>query len=170
MPGSNSGCAAARRPRKWEASGGMAAANSIVDRMSDYFDRQIALYDEMLAAYESLPADLQVDDLTFLTNQQEAFTRRANQLEEELRLLTRDWQNATRLTESEREHVRGLARHAETLAGKLEGLSRDAADRAMVRSREVKQELDALRRGHQTMMKYRGDDDDGAAGYMDTKA
>jgi len=148
----------------------MVRASSIVERMGDYFDRQIALYDEMLAAYESLPEDLQGDDLRFLTDREAAFRRRAIQLEEELRLLTRDWLNAADLTEAEREHVRERARHAEKLASALEGLSREAAGHAETRSREVKRELNAIRRGLQTLNRYRDGDDDRAAGYVDSKA
>ena len=148
----------------------MAGAQSMTDRMTDYFKRQIALYDEMLAAYETLPTDLQADDLDLLAERQAGFTRRVDQLAEELRLLTREWRETASLSEAERDHVRGLARHAEALAAQLEGISNEAASQAQAKSGEVKRQLDGLRRGHQTLTKYRGAEGDSASGYVDTKA
>jgi hypothetical protein len=146
----------------------MAHADHIAGRMSDYFSRQIALYDEMLAAYATLPTDLHAEDLEALTERQAAFTHRSDQLKEEFRLLMRDWLETDSVSDVEREHVRGLARHAEALARRLEGFSHDAANQAGGRLSEVKRELDALRCGHRTLNKYRGDG--GTPGYMDTKA
>jgi len=146
----------------------VAQTDSIVDRLSNYFDRQIGLYDEMLKSYETLSTDLEADELESLGDRQEAFTRRANQLEEELQLLSREWHAATNVTDAEREHIRGLARHAEEMARRLESISQTAAGQTRTRMRAVKDELDSLRRGQQTMTKYRSEDGD--SGYLDTKA
>ena len=147
----------------------MARPESMVDRMTNYFHRQIALYEEMLAAYETLPADLQAEDLDELSTRQAGFSRRADQLEEELHLLTREWHETETLSDEQREQVRGLAQTAQQLAQRLEVLSYEAADRAKSRLAEVKEELDSLQRGYQMLDRYRAGNGDSTSGYMDTK-
>lgn len=146
----------------------MARQDNIVDRLVNFFDRQVALYDEMLKASETLTADIEADDLNALTAQQEAFSRRAKQLEEELAILSREWNRAADVTDAERQHIGGLARHAEAMAKRLEAVTSDGASLAQTRMRTVKHELDGLRRGQQSITKYRSGGDD--SGYLDTKA
>lgn len=146
----------------------MAREDSIVDRLVNFFDRQIALYEEMLKASDTLATDIEADDLNALAVQQETYSRRAKQLEEELRILSREWERAEGVTDAERQHIGGLARHAEAMAKRLESITNDAAAQAQTRMQSVKRELDGLRRGQQSLTKYRSGDDD--SGYLDTKA
>lgn len=146
----------------------MAPADSIVDRMINFFDRQLGLYGEMVNAYASLSTDLEAEDLDALTTREEAFASRTRQLEEELRILSREWQKTDSISDAEREHIAGLARHAEGMAKRLECMSQEAAIQAQARMRSVKNTLDGLRRGQQSMAKYRSND--GGSGYLDTKA
>ncbi len=146
----------------------MTRADNIVDRLVNFFDRQIALYEEMLKTGDTLATDIEADDLNALAVQQETFSRRAKQLEEELGILSREWERAENVTDAERQHIGGLARHAEAMAKRLETVTNDAASKAQTRMRTVKDELDGLRRGQQSLTKYRSGNDD--SGYLDTKA
>ncbi|MCC6694509.1 MAG: hypothetical protein IT365_02660 [Candidatus Hydrogenedentes bacterium] len=146
----------------------MGGTTDIGARITDYFERQIALYTEMLHAYETLPAELEKENLEILSAQQSAFTQRLTQLDEEFHLLNREWRNGAAASPQRAHQVRALADQARDLAKQLEKISRKASQQARERMGEVKLALDALRRGQRAVKQYRVDED--GAGHVDRKA
>lgn len=146
----------------------MGGTTDIGARITDYFERQIALYTEMLHAYETLPAELEKENLEALSAQQNAFTQRLTQLDEEFHLLNREWRNGAAASPQRVHQVRALADRARDLAKQLEKISRKASQQARERMGEVKLALDALRRGQRAVKQYRVSED--GAGHVDRKA
>ncbi|MCC6489890.1 MAG: hypothetical protein IT364_20540 [Candidatus Hydrogenedentes bacterium] len=146
----------------------MGGSTDIGARIVNYFERQIALYTEMLHAYETLPRELEQEDLESLSARQSAFTQRLNQLDEEFRLLNREWRRGAGANPQRAHEVRVLADRARDLAKQIETISRKASQQARDRMGEVKLALDALHRGQRAVRQYRIDED--GAGHVDRKA
>ena len=146
----------------------MGGTTDIGARITDYFERQIALYEEMLHAYETLQGDLENEDLEPLSAQQTVFTGKLSQLQEEFRLLDREWRQGASASEMRKRQVSALAERARDLARQLETISRSASQKARKQMDEVRTTLDTLRRGQRAVKQYRVGED--SADHVDRKA
>ncbi|NUM54864.1 MAG: hypothetical protein HUU46_14555 [Candidatus Hydrogenedentes bacterium] len=126
----------------------------IVERISDYFARQIALYKQMLAEQDQILALLNAGELEDAEKLASAHARESAALEQEFHALLREWNSKLHGAE-EYAPVRALAAEAARLAGRLEEFVTVAAGNARERREAVKREWEAIRRGQNVIDRYR---------------
>jgi len=126
----------------------------IIERISDYFARQIALYRQMLAEQDHILALLNAGELEDAEKVASAHARESAALEQEFNILMREWKSAAR-SDAATAPVRALASEAATLAARLEEFVNVAAGNARERREAVKREWEAIRRGQNVLDRYR---------------
>ncbi|MCC6794478.1 MAG: hypothetical protein IT366_05110 [Candidatus Hydrogenedentes bacterium] len=126
----------------------------IVERISDYFARQIALYKQMLAEQDQILALLNAGELEDAERLAANHARESAALEQEFNALLREWKSSTR-SEAATASVRALAGEAAGLAARLEEFVNVAAGNARERREAVKREWEAIRRGQNVLDRYR---------------
>lgn len=126
----------------------------IVERISDYFQRQISLYTQMLAEQDQILALLNAGELDEAQKLASAHARESAALEQEFYALLREWDSKTH-SEADHAPVRVLANEAAALAGRLQEFVNIAAGSARQRREAVKREWEAIRRGMNTIDRYR---------------
>lgn len=132
--------------------------DGIVERLGDYFARQIALYKQMLAEQDQIIALLDAGELDAAEALACMHARHSAMLEREFDALLREWKAAPHRAE-DHAPVRALAAEAAGLAGRLEEYVGVAAGNARRRREAVKREWEAIRRGQNTIDRYRTIDD-----------
>ena len=131
-------------------------ANPILTkRVQDYFRRQLALYEDMLAAHDAFQRDLDAGHLDHLAERQESQSKQAAMLEREFRALLREWQAAPDLDEGERAEVRDLAERAQTLAGRVVERNQQIIRELQRRTATLQNDANALHRGLGLLKMYR---------------
>lgn len=128
--------------------------HGIVGRISNYFERQIALYKQMLAEQDHILALLNAGELENAETLASAHARESAVLEQEFNALLREWKSIERSGDTYAP-VRALATEAATLAGRLEEFVTIAAGNARDRREAVKREWEAIRRGQNVIDRYR---------------
>ncbi|MBM3288579.1 MAG: hypothetical protein FJY92_00360, partial [Candidatus Hydrogenedentes bacterium] len=127
---------------------------SIVDRLSDYFARQIALYRQMLAEQDQILALLDAGELDSAEALACKHARDSAALEREFDALLREWKSQPQ-TNADHAPARALAHEAAGLAGQLQEYVGIAAGSARKRREAVKREWEAIRRGQNVLDRYR---------------
>ena len=128
--------------------------DTIAERISDYFTRQIALYTLMLAEQDQILALLNAGELEDAEKMAASHARDSAALEQEFHALLREWHSNTHSPE-DYAPVRALAMEAANLAGRLEVFVSVAAGNARERREAVKREWEAIRRGQNVIDRYR---------------
>ena len=124
----------------------------IAARMTDYFKRQIAWFEQVLAEWDSVLTDLEAERLDELLARQEQDAVTTRQLEREFWALDTEWTEAV-VSEVERAEVRRLAARAEALATELGAMCERAAAAASGQAATVKDTLQETQRGHAMLRK-----------------
>lgn len=128
--------------------------DGIVERISDYFVRQIALYKQMIAEQDQILALLNAGELEDAEKVASAHARESAALEQEFSSLMREWKSTVR-SDAAAAPVRALANEAATLAARLQEFVSIAAGNARERREAVKREWEAIRRGQNVLDRYR---------------
>jgi hypothetical protein len=145
------------------------SASTITDRMRDYFNRQIACYETLIAELDALSEDWSAEDVERVAEQQACHARTSSDLENEFWALLPEWQRATETTPAERDEVRALAQRAESRAERLAQANARAEAIAGRHLDALKASRNVVARGRDMLGKYRGTTDD-ASGRFDSKA
>lgn len=128
--------------------------HGIVERITDYFARQIALYKQMLAEQDQILALLNAGELEDAEKLASSHARESAALEQEFNALLREWKSSAR-SELATATIRALAGEATALAARLEEFVSIAAGNARDRREAVKREWEAIRRGQNVLDRYR---------------
>jgi hypothetical protein len=129
-------------------------AFTITARMSDYFKRQIAAFEQMLEALTVLDHDMDEAELEALVTIQDRHSRQTNELAREFRALLKEWQAGVGIQEADRVAVGRYARRAEHLAAQVE--VRCAQGNALVQGKmqALRDSLDEVAVGRDLLRKY----------------
>ncbi|MCC6152540.1 MAG: hypothetical protein IT367_02220 [Candidatus Hydrogenedentes bacterium] len=128
--------------------------HGIVERITDYFARQIALYKQMLAEQDQILALLNAGELEDAEKLASSHARESAALEQEFNALLREWKSSAR-SELATATIRALAGEATALAARLEEFVSIAAGNSRNRREAVKREWEAIRRGQNVLDRYR---------------
>ena len=126
----------------------------IAERLSDYFERQIAHYKKLRDEHDTITRLLDAGDMDGAEAMSSAHARDSAQLEKEFTALLREWQ-ADKPGQDAQSAVRSLARQAADLAHELEVIVNAAAGDVRERRNAVKREWEAIRRGQNVIVRYR---------------
>ena len=141
---------------------------SIAERLEDYFRRQIDLFERMAEARSALPEDTQSPGWEDAQRRQEAFARELEALEEEFRILKREWDATPDLSSDEQQRMREWAVRAGDMAGRAVRASAHDAEQASQMLRDLKEQRNALQQGKRLLGRLRaGERND--TGYFDEK-
>ena len=145
------------------------ANDSIVRRMKDYFERQMAWFDQMRSGLAELGGEIDVDQLDRLMEADSARARTSKELEEEFLVLKSEWDRCESISERAVEEVRAIALEAETLAAELQEALDRAAQETGKGAEKLRERLGVLRQGRRQLGKYRpsGSND---SGFVDHQA
>ncbi len=131
------------------------ANSDLAKRAKDFFARQIAFYEKLLARYGSIAQDIQGEDLTGLLEQQRLDETGFSAFAQEFDALSSEYEAATGLSDADRTAIRGLAERARQLALQLRDVS-EAANRTLgERMADTRDALDELARGREMLERYR---------------
>ena len=133
----------------------LAHTSSLPYRVQDYFRRQIACFEEILADLERLEHDLGGPDAPQRIQLRLPHERRTAALEREFTALAREWRQAAELPKPDRADIRALAQTAQALAEEVCAAYQRGIELATTRSAEVKADLGDLRRGRDVLQRYR---------------
>ncbi len=126
----------------------------LVARMTDYFNRQIALFESMRSDLEGVEDRLDTLDFEALGREQASHAAQASALKHELAGLLEEWESAKDVPEEDRDGIRALARRAEALAEELSVINDRAATHADARGRALRETWCELERGRRVLGKY----------------
>jgi len=133
----------------------LAHTSSLPYRVKDYFRRQIAWFEEILADLERLEEDLDGPDAAQRIELRLRHDRRTAALEREFTALAREWRQAAELPKADRADIRALARTAQALAENVCAAYQRGIELTTTRSAAVKGDLGDLRRGRDVLERYR---------------
>ncbi len=137
-------------------------------RMRNYFQRQIAWFNQMLDELQQVEEAVDDSELEAYAARQQAHSQTMATLAREFELLQREWGSATDLSEDERAEIRALATEAEKLSVEMAKRCNNAAAALQDRLKELRVTIDELSRGRGMMRKYSADDP--GADYFDREA
>ena len=132
-------------------------SGQLVQRMKDYFARQIDWFEQMLVDLDTIEDDLNDPDLERLTRQGRGHAVQTTALEKEFRALQQEWEALTGITETERAEVRTLAQRAGALAHRLCAIHDRATGLARRRADQLEASLNEIQRGRELLRTYGGD-------------
>lgn len=135
--------------------------HDIAARMKDYFGRQIAWFDELLAESEELEAELDENALEAFSQRQQTHARATKDLEDEFWALLNEWDNTTDIADIDRESIRDLARQAEEKSRALQTRFDKGATQAGRLADSLKETSNRLQRGKTVLDKFRSQGADG---------
>lgn len=133
----------------------LAHTSSLPYRVKDYFRRQIASFEEILANLERLDEDLHRPDAEQRSELPLRHDRRTAALEREFEALAREWRQAADLEKADRADIRALAQTAQALADNVCAAYQRGIELTTTRSAAVKADLGDLRRGRDLLERYR---------------
>ena len=133
----------------------LAHTSSLPYRVKDYFRRQIASFEEILANLECLDEDLHRPDAAQRIELRLRHDRRTAALEREFEALAREWRQAADLPKADRADIRALAQTAQALAENVCAAYQRGIELTTTRSAAVKGALGDLRRGRDALERYR---------------
>ncbi len=143
--------------------------DSIVRRMKDYFERQMAWFEQMQKGLAELDGEIDVDQLDRLMEADSARARSSKELEEEFAALKNEWDRSESIPERAVEEVRAIALEAETLAAELhEAIDRAAQDTGKG-AQKLRERLGVLGQGRRQLRNY-GHSISNDAGFVDHQA
>jgi len=128
---------------------------TLCERVTEFFERQIAWYGLVLEDLDGLDARLDDAGLETLEGQRSCYDGDIQEQERQLRELLDEWQKAPKAPEPEVRRVRDLARRAEELAARVAGELLGASERAGAKAQEVRRDLASLQKGRQVFCRYR---------------
>lgn len=129
--------------------------SNIAGRMANFFERQIAVLDEMR---EELPALKQVIESDAQAAAVEFHRRREHALAilaKEFELLKREWNDTEGLTPEERSNVEQLSAKAQNLIAELQPMVSTSITFAQEKMEGMTSSMNELRRGKQVMQAYK---------------
>ena len=132
-----------------------AVADRIVERVEDYFRRQIAWFENLLHELESIETKLQAATLKDLADRAARQEETTRAFAEEFTAIQAEWSQARNVSEADRARVGALAQRASTLAEQLQECYRRGAGAARARASEMQHEMAELRKGRMNMRKFR---------------
>ena len=142
---------------------------SLAQRVKDFLTRQVAWFEKVLSELETLEQDLDEPELETLASQTARHAEGMARFEQELGELTREWEAASDVTESDRAEIGALAKRAEALVERLNAAHERAMGLIGERTNSVKQGLMEARRGRDLLRRYHTGDQTEAA-FIDKKA
>ncbi len=143
--------------------------SGLTARMTRCLLHQIRWCEQVLQELQTLEEDLRNEDLGTIQERQRQRAKDINLLAEEFRLLMREWQADSSLTQEERTEVGALAARAEALVRELAEAHRHAAQCVGAQLALIEKALVDTRKGRELLSRYRA----GAprqAGYIDREA
>lgn len=144
---------------------------TLVQRMTDYYERQLRFYRDILDAYEEMPSDFKESDLGPFLSREKRWQAEWQVLREEFRLLNREWEKAADIPDDERAAVSGMAERAQELVQRIVAKQNAAVEQLRKDMAEVQSACKELRRGRDMLRKYRPTDPADKRGtYMDRDA
>ena len=129
------------------------AHDSIVRRMKDYFERQMAWFEEMGKGLAELGGEIDVDQLDRLMEADNARARTSKELEEEFLVLKSEWDRCESIPRPTVEEVRAIALEAEKRAALLQEALDRAAQETGKGAQNLHERLGALRQGRRWLGK-----------------
>lgn len=143
--------------------------SNIAARMSDFFERQIAWFRQMLQDIAHLEKQIDQDDNESIVEEDARRARKSREMETEFLALKKEWDQAGPRTGPDADAVRELAAQAEGLARSVQAAVEGASAKAQGRATALRGELDQLRQNTASVAQYRqtttGDPD-----FVDRKA
>jgi ABC-type transporter Mla subunit MlaD len=131
------------------------ARDTVAERVKDYFTRQIAWFESLLAELDAALAAAAADpELRNLAQTHAAHVEATARFEDEFRSLVAAWRTATDVSQAQRDEIRLLARRAEALAARLGEAYQRAMKLVDTRAERVRETLHELARGHDLLRKY----------------
>lgn len=127
----------------------------VCERVTEFFQRQIAWYNFVLEDLDGLDSRLDNPNPGALEGQRACYDRDIQQQEKQLRALLAEWQASPAPAEAEVKRVRDLARRAEELAARVAAELLNASERAGAKAQEVRKNLESLQKGRQVFCLYR---------------
>lgn len=168
MPAWNSACAVSRPPRPTRKVRALDSLD-LVRRVTAYFERHIAFFEEVLAGLGRIEENLAGEDFERLLSQQARDDERSAHLLRERRGLLREWLHDTGLTDADRQAVRVLSDRFDVLAGQVRERYGEVMDLVQQELTDRRDIYHTLRRGRGLLNTYRpGGGDQGA--FIDKKA
>lgn len=138
--------------------------------MRDYFARQIALFETMLAELGALEDDdKDIEDREDLIALQATHDKKIRSLDQEFSALRREWDATQDIAGPDRDAMRLLARKADTLCVEVQALLSRGARLAGEQADALRQSIDQIRQGKDVLGKY-GTGGAQAPSYIDRKA
>lgn len=128
---------------------------NIAGRMADFFERQIAVLDEMSAELPDLERIVEQDAVSAGVDFHKRREHALAILAREFELLKREWDETEGLTADERAHVEALSREAQKRIAGIQGLLTRSVSRAQEKMTTMEVSMTELRRGKQVMRAYK---------------
>lgn len=143
---------------------GPGPTQAIIDRMTDYFSRQIAWFGDVLAEWEDGSGEMTDEEVDSMVDTQSAREKETKEFEREFAVLKREWDQEESIAKADRDRIRALADEANALAEGLRERIEHAEGRVAEAMKSVKASLGTLRRGRGYAEKYKLGDTGGSMG------
>lgn len=131
---------------------------ALMDRMRTCLGQHIECYERMVGELASLEQEIREGRLDLLEERQRLHAGTMRTLEEELRLLMREWGADASVDEAERTEISAMARRAEELTRELSTLHRRGYELAQEQLARIAQALAETRKGRGLLEGYRAGD------------
>jgi len=141
---------------------------TVAERVLDYFERQCAHYQALIAFLETVPAAVAAGDLETVEAGHDAHVRTGQALNDECAALLAEWQAAHDVPPASQSAVRARAAEAHGLVVRAELAYRTAAQALDSMRGSLSADQGRLRRGREMLHRYRLVE--GGGGYIDRQA
>ena len=141
----------------------------IAERMKDYFNRQIAWFEEMSVDFSRIDETLDGPELAQLVEEQLGQQRKTQSLAEEFKGLKREWDDCDTCSEEDRKAIRELAQRADALSVELQERIASAMNVTEAHKTAISETMGQIRQGKGFLGKFRASGPD-EPGYLDQKA
>ena len=141
----------------------------IVERMKDYFIRQIAWFEEMSSDTSRIDEESSEPELAQFAEEQRAQQRKTESFVEEFRGLKREWDDCDTCSEEDRTAIRELAQRADALSVQLQARIESTVNATEMQKAAISERMGKIRQGKGFLGKFRATGPD-EPGYLDQKA
>ncbi|MCH7960289.1 MAG: hypothetical protein IID08_09165 [Candidatus Hydrogenedentes bacterium] len=141
----------------------------IVERMKDYFIRQIAWFEEMSSDTSRIDKESSESELAQFAEEQRDQQRKTQSLAEEFSGLKREWDDCDTCFEEDRKAIRELAQRADALSVQLQARIASTLDATEMQKAAISEMMGEIRQGKGFLGKFRATGPD-EPGYLDQKA
>lgn len=141
-------------------------SHNIAGRMRDYFERQIAWFNEAKLEYTSITdflttkGDIDPVDLKTFIEKVGYMANDSRVLQDEFQALMREWDSAEEVPDIERVEIQVLAKEAQVLSADLTTLYTRYGELAQLQADATRDALMKMQRQSASLHKYKTDDDD----------